>query len=82
MLQEPPGMGKVVKSDHGFDVVASQDIDDLLIMRNGLLVPGIRERLDPAPFDGEAIGINAQFLQKFQVLPENGIVIRYLRDVA
>jgi len=72
----------MMEGDHWLDVVASQDIDDLLIMRNGFLVPDVRTRLDPAPFDGEAIGIYAQFLQEFEVLPEDSIVVRYLRDVA
>jgi hypothetical protein len=72
----------MMKGDHRLDVIASQDIDDLLIMCDSLIIPGVRPRLDPAPFDGEAIGIYAQFLQEFEILPENGIVVRYFRDVA
>ena len=71
----------MVEGDHGLDIVASQDIDDFLVMRDGLFVPGVRPRLDPAPFEGKAIGIDAQFLQEFQVLPEDGIVVCYLGDV-
>lgn len=81
-LKEPLGMGEMMQRDHRLDVVTSQDIDDLLIMRNGFFVPGIRARLYPAPFDGEAIGIDTQFLQELEVLPKDGIVVRYLRDVA
>jgi len=80
-LQKPAGIGKVVERDHRFDVIASQDVDDFLVVGDGLAIPGVFARLDPAPLDGEAIGIDPQLLQKFEVLPEKGKVVRYLRDI-
>ena len=81
-LEKPAGMREMVERDHRLDVVAAQDIDDFLIMGDGLFIPGVRARLNPAPFDGKSIGIYTQLLQELQVLPKNGVVIRDLRNIA
>jgi hypothetical protein len=56
-LHEPAGMGEVVEGYHRLDVVASQDINNFLIVRDGLFVPGVFTRLDPAPLEGKTVGI-------------------------
>jgi hypothetical protein len=55
---------------HGLDTAAPQDIDDLLVVRDGLVVPGVFTRLDPAPFYRGAVGIDAEFLEGAEVLAE------------
>jgi hypothetical protein len=75
-FHEPARMGKVVKGEHGLDTAAPQDIDDLLVVRDGLVVPGVFPRLDPAPFYGEAVGIDAEFLEEPEVLAEQPVVVR------
>ena len=80
-LDEPEGMGEVMQREHRLDAVATEDVHDLLVMGDGVLVPSVLVRLDPAPFDREAVGVNAQVLQEPQVFLVQFVVVRYSRMV-
>jgi hypothetical protein len=48
-LMEPSGMSEVMKRDHGFYIVPTKSIDDVLIMSDGLPIPLVFLRLYPTP---------------------------------
>jgi hypothetical protein len=48
-LKEPTRVGKMVEGDHGFNVFPAEDIDNVLIMSNGLHIPSIFLGLYPTP---------------------------------
>ena len=59
-LNKPEGMGKVMKGEHRFNVVADKYIYDFLIIRYSFIIPDFFAGLYPAPF--EEPGINREVL--------------------
>jgi hypothetical protein len=62
-LKEPPRVGKMVEGNHGLNFFSAKDIDNVLIMSNGLPIPPIFLGLDPAPLQGKPIGIHAKLFE-------------------
>ena len=68
LLNEPFGAGEVQHSYDGFHAVFAAALQYFAVMLDLTLVKHTGLRLDPRPFDGEAVGVQPRACQKFDVL--------------
>jgi hypothetical protein len=68
VLKVPSWVSEVMKGQHGFDGMVSQEINNPLVMVDGIGVPFVLFRLDPAPFQGEAVSIDPQGFKQMEIL--------------
>jgi hypothetical protein len=75
VLKIPAGVSEVVEGHHGFDGMIVEEVDNPLVMVDDISVPIALLRLDPAPLQGETVGVYSYRFEQMEVLPAQLIMM-------
>ncbi len=72
---EPEGVGEVMQGDKDLDALLHQTIQEIKVMRQGIVIPLPFQGFDPAPLDRHAVGPVAKGGNQLHILPIEPVVV-------